>query len=220
MSIDSDDDPLTERSSNTPAVPAKRRRRGCLIIVGFLALLPLVVVLSVAALIWYSAGQTSSENADAAMVLGAAAYHMEPSPVYRERILHGIKLYNDGRVKKLLFAGGFGKGAEYSEGEVGRRFAVNQGVPPSDIIVETSSTSTVENIAFSRPVLEAHAIRSILLVSDPLHMHRALSIARNAGLNVEPSPTPTSRFRSRKARLEFLARETYFYIREMLVRGM
>jgi uncharacterized SAM-binding protein YcdF (DUF218 family) len=49
-----------------------------------------------------------------------------------------------------------------------------------------------------------------LLVSDPLHLPRALRMARDVGIDAQPSPTPTSRYRSWWARSSFLLRESFF----------
>jgi vancomycin permeability regulator SanA len=61
-------------------------------------------------------------HADAAIVLGASAYHHRPSPVFRERIRHAINLFHSGRVSRLIFTGGKAPGSAYSEAEVARRF--------------------------------------------------------------------------------------------------
>lgn len=45
-------------------------------------------------------------HADAAVVLGAAAWDKRPSPVFRERINHAITLYQSHRVGKIIFTGG------------------------------------------------------------------------------------------------------------------
>jgi uncharacterized SAM-binding protein YcdF (DUF218 family) len=51
----------------------------------------------------------------------------------------------------------------------------------------------------------------VLIVSDPLHMRRAMTMARDFGLNAYPSPTPTSRYISLSSRLDFLWGEVRYY---------
>ena len=72
------------------------------------------------------------------------------------------------------------------------------------------------------PALAAQAIgragfERVLIVSDPLHMRRAMQMASDVGLNAGASPTPTSRFQSLKSQLPMLARETYFYLHYRLL---
>jgi energy-coupling factor transporter ATP-binding protein EcfA2 len=56
-------------------------------------------------------------DADAAIVLGAAVYTDRPSPVFEERIRHGVALYKAGRVRLLVMTGGRDPGDRLSEAE-------------------------------------------------------------------------------------------------------
>jgi uncharacterized SAM-binding protein YcdF (DUF218 family) len=49
-------------------------------------------------------------------------------------------------------------------------------------------------------------------------MKRALTIARDVGIEAHPSPTPTSRYRTWRSKLRFLLRETLFYAGYLLRR--
>ena len=78
------------------------------LVVGLVVLLSLAVLgfLSVAWQIVSYGNQSYNSHADAAVVLGAAAWGKKPSPVYRERIKEAIALYESGRVRYLVFTGG------------------------------------------------------------------------------------------------------------------
>lgn len=148
---------------------------------------------------------------DAAIVLGAAAYGSTPSPVYRERIRHAVSLYRSDTVRKLIFTGGFGPGAALAESQVARNFALQQGVPASDILIETRSRTTRQNLLEARRVMYAAGLRTAAIVSDPLHMKRALRMSADLGIEAVSSPTPTTRYRGWRSKAAFLARELYFY---------
>src|SRR5437016_1416556 len=151
-------------------------------------------------------------HADAAIVLGAAVWGNEPSPVFRERINHAVDLYRTGKVRMIIFTGGQGTVQEPAESSVARQSAIGQGVPPQDILVEKTSHTTYENLFFARKVAQAEGLKQVLIVSDPLHMKRAVSIAVDLGFEANPSPTPTSKYQSAKTQLRSLAHETYYYI--------
>jgi len=75
---------------------------------------------------------------DAAIVLGAAAWADKPSPVLKERINHSIDLYKKGYVEKIIFTGGIGEGATYSESEVAKKYAIEKGLPDQDYLLRRS----------------------------------------------------------------------------------
>lgn len=161
----------------------------------------------------YHYGRNSTRiQADAAIVLGAAAWGNQPSPVFRERLNHGIALYKAAEVKTLIFTGGKGDGDELAESIVGKQYAMEQGVEEADILTETQSRTTQQNLYYSQQVAKVHNLNRFLIVSDPLHMKRSLRMAREMGMDAYPSPTPTTRYRSVSSQLQFLARESYFYL--------
>jgi uncharacterized SAM-binding protein YcdF (DUF218 family) len=184
--------------------------RGFLRVTAILAGLAFVAVIGLALDILIYAGQTDTEPADAAIVLGAAVYDDAPTPVFEERLRHAVALYQSGQVKVLVMTGGHGPGDELAESEAGRDWAVANGVPAEAVLIETQSHTTRQNFTFALPVLAERGIRRVLVVSDPLHMRRAVRMATDLGLDAHPSPTPTSRYQSLGTQIPMLAREVWF----------
>ncbi|PAB60514.1 multidrug MFS transporter [Anaeromicrobium sediminis] len=149
---------------------------------------------------------------DAAIVLGAGIWGDKPSPVFEERIKHGIWLYKNEYVDKLIFTGGKGESKKKSESGVARDYAIEKFVPSKDILVEEKSKITQENIFYATKIAEDNEIFTVIIVSDPLHMRRAMLMAKDYGLKAYSSPTPTSKYITIKSKLLFLAREVFFYI--------
>ena len=160
----------------------------------------------------------SDAPADAAVVLGAAVWSADVSPVFRERINHGIDLYRQGKVRKLIFTGGQGNPGEPTESSAARKYALKNGVPAHDILIEEQSHNTFENIVYAKQLADRHGIKRVLIVSDPLHMKRAMSMASDVGLAADPSPTPTTLYQGLDSQLTLLAHETYYYIGHLLRR--
>ena len=111
-------------------------------------------------------------QADAAIVLGAAVWGEEPSPVFRERINHALDLYRSGKVRKIIFTGGRGNNDEPTESSAARRYAVERGIPAEAILVEESSHTTYENLFYAKQVADTQHLKTALIVSDPLHRTR------------------------------------------------
>ncbi|WP_332645342.1 YdcF family protein [Lysinibacillus sp. 54212] len=149
---------------------------------------------------------------DVAVVLGAAAWDDEPSPVLRERINHSIWLYENEYVDKIIFTGGKGEGDPYAESEVARDYAIENNVNPEDILIETKSKITEENLQYAYEIGVEHDFNTFTIVSDPLHMKRAILMAKNTGMEAYSSPTQSSVYTSLKSKLPFFLRELFFYI--------
>jgi uncharacterized SAM-binding protein YcdF (DUF218 family) len=186
----------------------KRRTKWLLLIL----LIVLVITVFTGLSIYRYSFISSSAEADAAIVLGAAVWLGQPSPVYRERINHAIDLYVAGRVSYIIFAGGIGEGDARSEAEIGRDVAIELGVAPYDIFIDTVSTVTSENLKNAFSIGTVNGLSTYLIVSDPLHMKRAIFIAKDIGMQALPSPTPTSRYESWRTQFPFLLREIYFLL--------
>lgn len=149
--------------------------------------------------------------ADAAIVLGAATWNEQPSPVFEERINHAIDLYQQKQVKVIIFTGGIDTGAQEAESIIASKYAVQHGVARGDMFCETISTNTYENLLGAKAIIQQQHIDRVLIVSDPLHMRRAMTMAQDLGLDAYTSPTPTSRYISQQRQLDFLWGEVRYY---------
>lgn len=170
-----------------------------------------VWLLAVAVSIWRFGTRDEARPVDCIIVLGAAAKNGVPSPVFEERLRHGVDLYHRGLAGSLIFTGGFGDGAAVSESRAGRDWAITRGVPSSAVRIEEISRTTHQNLDEAARLMKSRGFRSAILVSDPLHMKRAVKMAGDLGIDAASSPTPTSRYRSLGPKLGFLLRELYFY---------
>lgn len=159
----------------------------------------------------FPAGDLTENRADIAIVLGAAVTNDGPSPVFEERIKHAINLYKAGNVSKLMFTGGFGESKQLAESLIARDYAIKQSVSVGDIYTEILSHTTKQNLLQAKDLLIREGFKKSIIVSDPLHMTRAMMMAKDVGLNAIPSATTTSRYKSLRTKVPFILREIYFY---------
>ena len=145
-------------------------------------------------------------------------WNKRPTPVFEERIKHGVNLYQANQVDAIIFTGGIGEGDRLAESEVAKEYAIQADIPAEDVYCETSSKITYENLREAKKVLDQQGLTKALIVSDPLHMKRAVTIARDLGIDAYPSPTPTSRYVTWKSKSGFLVREAFFYATYLLKR--
>ncbi|HEV2762988.1 MAG TPA: YdcF family protein, partial [Pyrinomonadaceae bacterium] len=69
-----------------------------------------------------------------------------------------------------------------------------------------------QNLEEARRIVSEQRMGRVLVVTDPLHMKRAVTMARDLGLDAQPSPTPTTRYRGAASKLSLLLQETCVYI--------
>ncbi|AOZ93771.1 YdcF family protein [Paenibacillus crassostreae] len=162
--------------------------------------------------IWSFGDKVEFVKSDAAIVLGAAAWDGEPSPVLSERINHAISLYENGYVDTIIFTGGKGDNDQVAESEVARDYAISNQVDAEDILIETQSTITEENLKYAYEIASKHNLKTFTIVSDPLHMKRATLMANNMGMKTYSSPTQSSAYQTLNSKIPFLLREVFLYI--------
>ncbi len=150
-------------------------------------------------------GRDERPRADAIVVLGAAQYNGDPSPIYRARLEHAVALYRQGVAPLVVFTGGKEPGDRYTEGGSGRRWAIAHGVPARATLAEEASRDTIGNLSGAKRLLAtrqpAGARLRVVIVSDPFHMYRAVEQARDLGLVAYSSPTRTSPISASKLKL-------------------
>jgi len=198
------------------------KRNKCKILfssVAIILFLSIIIASAIAVSIWNYGKKDEKSPSDVAIVLGAAVWDGEVSPVYRERINHAIALYKDGFVDFIILTGGFGEGSYKSDSQVAKEYALSQGIPEERILIEEKSTITEENLEFSKEVMEENDLGTAIIVSDPLHMKRSMLMAEDYNINALSSPTTTSMYKSLKTKIPFLLREEFFYIGYCIVRN-
>ena len=195
-----------------------KKKRKVLYLILFVLIVILTVIVYHSASIWLYADKDETCSADVAIVLGAAAYESGPSPVYRERLNQGIRLYREGYVGKIILTGGTAEGNILSDAAIGRAYVTSHGVSDCDVILEEQSTITEENLYYAADIMKREGYSTALIVSDPLHMKRAMAISKDAGIESFSSPTHTSMYQGMWSKLRFLIREVVLYVGYRLMR--
>ncbi|MGH2751952.1 MAG: YdcF family protein [Actinomycetota bacterium] len=159
--------------------------------------------------IWQQSRVDEVRLADAIVVLGAAQYDGDPSPVFRARLDQAEYLYSEELAPHIVVTGGKQEGDRFSESEVGRDYLTAQGVPDEVILSEDEGTTTLESLTNVHAIATDHGIATVLLVSDPLHSERIKAIATDLGFDeAYASWTSYTRLnRSRETKLEELLHE-------------
>jgi uncharacterized SAM-binding protein YcdF (DUF218 family)/glycosyltransferase involved in cell wall biosynthesis len=111
-----------------------------------------------------------------------------------ERLKQAVDLYRAGLARHMVLSSGYVY--SFREAESMRALAIDQGVPAGNIVLEEHARNTYENVTFVDDILRDHRWTSILLVSSPYHMRRALGVWHQVapGIDVIPAPPGQSQF--------------------------
>jgi uncharacterized SAM-binding protein YcdF (DUF218 family) len=132
-----------------------------------------------------------AQSADVILVLGAAEYRGKPSPVLRARLDHALTLYTRGLAPYILTTGGAGGDPDYTEGEVGRAYLTEHGVPSEAILVEPEGSTTGQSVDAAAEIMRRMSLHSCIVVSDGYHIYRVKRLLEAQGVKVFGSPRPS-----------------------------
>jgi vancomycin permeability regulator SanA len=190
--------------------------------VAFVVLLGVGFLAGCAIVVWRAAHHDDAsqiDRADAIVVLGAAQYDGEPSPVFAGRLDHAALLFEQGRADRVFVLGGAQPGDRFTEAEAGTGYLVAHGVPEEAIVPVPTGHTTFESLRAAARVMREGGIESAFLVSDPWHNARVERMAGDLGIDGHASATWQSAARSQDTRLEGYVRETFAYLYYVLLGG-
>lgn len=132
----------------------------------------------------YQSYQSNSKVSDYVIVLGAKVNGTTPSRSLQYRLQATVEYYTLHPTVTIIVSGGQGAGEEVSEASVMKEYLVQQGIDKDKIIEEDSSTSTYENLVYSKEKIDCltKTPYTITIVTNGFHTYRALYIAKSIGL--------------------------------------
>ena len=117
-------------------------------------------------------------DVDSIIILGAGIWKDKPSPMLEDRLLEGIKLYQNSVSDKIIMSGDHGR-REYDEVNIMKNYAIEKGIPSENIFMDHAGFSTYESIYRAKDIFEA---KKVVIVTQEYHLYRALYIANQLGL--------------------------------------
>ena len=83
-----------------------------------------------------------------------------------DRLMQAIKLYKDGKIKRIMISSGNASvlHQELKEADAVRDYLLSIGIPDSAMIIENQSRNTLENIQFSKKLLDSLGLKNRVLV--------------------------------------------------------
>ena len=115
---------------------------------------------------------------DLMCVLGCSAKNGAPSKMLRERLDAAISLYNVGVCDKILMSGDHK--SDYSEVNVMKKYAQENGVDEADILIDEKGFSTIETV---ENIKNSYGKIRCIFVTQNYHLYRTLYLAGKMGID-------------------------------------
>ncbi len=139
----------------------------------------------------------TDHNEDVVIVLGCGIKGERLSIQLRMRLDETVRYHEKNPDAVIVVSGGQGKGEDISEALAMERYLISNGVPAEKIIKEDRSTSTRENLRFSKSILDEKIGEneySAVIITSGYHTYRANEYAKKEGIKANHVGAPIEWF--------------------------
>jgi uncharacterized SAM-binding protein YcdF (DUF218 family) len=177
-----------------------------------LLVLALVVPAFGLAQVWRAANNPIVREADVIVVLGAAQLNGKPGETLEARLVEAKRIYELGYAPLIITVGAGAPGDRTTEATSGKYWLRMNGVPAKDIIaIEEGRDTLVSTKAFAS-IMKKRYVSDVIIVTDPYHCKRAMSMADDQGVVSTCSPVQTGPNTLAKSGYKYLLREVSAYL--------
>jgi uncharacterized SAM-binding protein YcdF (DUF218 family) len=178
----------------------------------FLVVLALAIPTFALARVWYTANHETIRKADAIIVMGAAQLDGRPGKVLEARLKEVKRIYEKDFADRVFTLGAGAPGDRFTEAGTSREWLARNGLgwkSVTAIKIGRDSYTSIEALASN---IDKKRNKSIIIVTDPYHCFRSITMARDFGFDASCSPARTGIASLDNAGFRYLVRETGAYL--------
>lgn len=177
-----------------------------------LILLALVVPLFACGKVWVAAHNPQTRKAEVIVVLGAAQFDGRPSSALLARLVEAKRIYQLGFAPSIITVGGGAPGDRTTEAASAQSWLENHGIPKGVAVAIGKGRDTLASTRFYIAEMKRRKIHTVVIVTDPYHCLRAMTMATDLGAKPSCSPVSTGANSLERSNLHYLIRETGAYL--------
>lgn len=130
-------------------------------------------------------------DSDVIIVLGAQVKaDGTPSVALERRLTAALESYRVDR-QLIIVCGAQGGNEPRAEGDVMRDWLIDQGVPQEDVVAETASFNTRENLTYAKAIMQHRGLEQALVVTSDYHVARALALCKQVDISAVGKGSPS-----------------------------
>jgi uncharacterized SAM-binding protein YcdF (DUF218 family) len=181
-------------------------------VVAAIALVIIAVPLYAVALTWQAANNPLVRNGDVIVVLGAAQLNGRPGEVLQARLDEAKRIYDLGLAPRIITVGAGAPGDRTTEAASGKYWLATHGIKSKNILaLEVGRDTWVSTESYVK-FMKLKKIKDVIIVTDPFHCRRAMTMANDLGVVATCSPVQTGPNSLDNSGKRYLFRETCAYL--------
>ncbi len=178
----------------------------------FLIVLLLAIPTFALARTWYTANNETTRKADAIVVMGAAQLDGRPGRVLEARLKEVLRIYEKDFATQVFTLGAGAPGDRFTEAGTSRTWLAQNGVPWRSMTAIKIGRDTYTSIEALASNVDNKRFNTIIIVTDPYHCFRSITMAKDFGFDASCSPVRTGIASLDKVGFRYLLRETGAYL--------
>jgi len=162
--------------------------------------------------VWRAAKNPVVRQADVIVVLGTAQLNGKPGDALEARLVEAKRIYDLGYAPTIITVGGGAPGDRTTEAASGKYWLRMNGVPAKRIIAIEQGRDTLVSTKAYASVMKKKYISDVIIVTDPYHCKRAMTMANDQGIVSTCSPVQTGPNTIANSGFRYLLREAGAYL--------
>lgn len=162
--------------------------------------------------VWRAAHNPIVRSADVIVVLGAAQLNGRPGEALEARLIEAKRIYDVGLAPTIITVGARAPGDRTTEAASGKKWLSSHGVPPKKITAIEKGRDTLVSTKAYATLMKKRMVSDVIIVTDPFHCLRAITMANDQGIVSTCSPVRTGPNTLSKSGYKYLLREAGAYL--------
>ena len=181
-------------------------------VIAAILLIVIAVPLYALGVTWQAANNPLTRKGDVIVVLGAAQLNGRPGEVLEARLQEAKRIYELGLAPQIITVGAGAPGDRTTEAASGKYWLSKNGVKSRYVtsleVGRDTWVSTENYVKF----MKVKDWKDVIIVTDPFHCRRAMTMANDLGVGATCSPVKTGPNSLEKSGKRYLVRETGAYL--------
>jgi uncharacterized SAM-binding protein YcdF (DUF218 family) len=162
--------------------------------------------------VWRAANNPIVRSADVIVVLGTAQLNGKPGDALEARLIEAKRIFDLGLAPKIITVGAGAPGDRTTEAASGKAWLRDHGISASKISAIEEGRDTLVSTKAYAALMKKEMVSDVIIVTDPFHCQRAMTMANDQGIVSTCSPVQTGPNTVSQSGYKYLIREAVAYL--------